>query len=445
MTPPALDTANRLAAYPPGLFLLVSIDFWERFSYYGMLAILPLFLTADPSTGGLGWSDGAALTFFGLYGGLGFALPLAGGWLADRRLGYRRAIGIGAAIMAAGHILLATAAFVNTEIIIFAALALVMAGNAVFKTPLIALIGELFAKDDPRIQVGYGLYYSAINAGALASTLVVGLVAQKYGWHAAFGAAGVGMLVALGLYGALAQRLLGERGKQPAALSGRDVSAYRLSADEWSGLKPLAIAAVLASIFAVGWFQFEGFWYLFVESSVDRTVGQFTIPSSWFLSLGTLILVIGTPIIAAMLARMNGGLGIAPAWTFAIGFLLCALAQCAGIAGAALAGEGGKVAVGWALAIFALTALAELILWPSTYALVYRYAPPALRATFLGAWLLTLAIGKTLAGSVGATASELGALSVYPWLVLVMLGGAIASLALLPRSTRIDPEAPTRA
>jgi len=431
----------RLAAYPSGLFLLVAIDFWERFSYYGMLAILPLFLTAAPSTGGVGWSDSAALTFFGVYGGLGFALPLAGGLLADRKLGYRRAIGIGAATMAIGHFLLAAAAFVNSQITIFAALAFVIAGNAVFKTPLIALIGELFPKDDPRLQVGYGFYYSAINAGALASTLLLGVLAQKYGWHAAFGAAGLGMLVALGLYGALSQRLLGEHGQKLGSSNAAGVPAYRLSAEDRSRIKPLAIAAVLTSVFAVGWFQYEGFWYLFVETSVDRTVGRFTIPTSWFLSLETLILVIGTPIVATMLARMNDGRGVAPAWTFAVGFLLCALAQFAGIVGTALTGEDGLVAFGWAVGIFALTALAELILWPSTYALVYRYAPPALRATFLGVWLLTLAVGKTLAGTLGATASELGPLSVFPWLVLTMLGGAIASIFLLPRSVRIDTEA----
>lgn len=427
ITEPSAKTATRWNRMPRGLWLLIAIDFWERFSYYGMLAILVLFLKAAPATGGLGWAEGNALFFFGLYGASGFALPLVGGLIADRWIGVRRAVGWGASIMAAGHLLLAAAAFNGSYLVIFGALALIMAGNGLFKTPLITLIGDLFPATGGGRQVGYSLYYGAINAGAFCSSLIVGWLAEAHGWHAGFGAAGAGMVIAWLLFLLLGTRSL--PASVGAAVVNRASPKKRLLPDERRGLRKLFVAAGLATLFAAGWFQFEGFWYVAFDTRVDRTIGEFTVPTAWALAFQTLLIVVGAPLIGELTSRLS----LAPAYIFAAGFLLCAMAQLAGMTGLYIAGDAEQASMGWWVAVYALTALSELVLWQNTYAIVYQYAPQRFRSTILGFWLLTLAAGKFFAGTIGAAASGFGPLVVLPWLVVMLLACAVASLLFLPK------------
>ena len=413
------------------LAMLIFVDFWERFSYYGLLAILVLFLKAPIEAGGLGWSESTAIRAVGIYGGLGFLLPLLGGYCADRFFGNRKALALGAGLMAAGHILLGFGVEAQAQIGIFISLGLVVLGNGLFKTPLITIIGELFSDDDGAQQRGFSLYYAAINAGALCAISVVGYLADRIGWDIAFGAAGAGMLLALAAYLLFAGRLLEDIGQRRQ----RSAAGLRTFADLTAGqrrnLRTLLIYAGTAIVFALGWFQLEGYWYVQIDNRVDRSVNGFVIPSTWFFALQTVILIVGTPVAGVLIGRCNGGRGVAPHRLFAVAFLLCAAAQSAGLAGELTTPAGEQIPIGWPVLLIALIATAELVLWPSTYALVYRLAPKALESTLMGCWLITIAVGKFGAGLIGGAAASEGALWAYPALILVLLAGSAFSILFL--------------
>jgi POT family proton-dependent oligopeptide transporter len=258
--------------YPKGALLIIGVEFWERFSFYGMLSILVLFLTGSPTHGGFGWPAAEALVLLGAYSGAMYAFPAFGGYFADRVLGRRRAVALGATCMLIGQIMLASPVFlpallgwwhaapllqtlhelgvplgrvlpsdaVNAAIVrhgaaldvhagaawlkqaytaatlgFFLAIFCLVLGNALMKSTLVVLCGETMSTDDPRREGAYAYYYLGISVGAMLSGVAVGTAAQTFGWHVGFAVAAAGMSVALGSYLLLAPRWLGAIGLRP--------------------------------------------------------------------------------------------------------------------------------------------------------------------------------------------------------------------------------------
>ena len=193
------------ARQPPGLYLLFAVEMWERFSYYGMRALMVLYLV-DARHGGLGWDRVPAQRLYGWSGFFAYLLPVVGGVLADRRLGTHRARVIGALVIAAGHFLLATpplSAF-------FLGLSLIVIGTGFFKSNVSTMVGQLYGEEDPRRDPGFTIFYMGVNTGALLGPIVCGYLAEspRWGWHWGFGAAGVGMVIGLLVYLRLKSRYL---------------------------------------------------------------------------------------------------------------------------------------------------------------------------------------------------------------------------------------------
>jgi proton-dependent oligopeptide transporter, POT family len=271
--PPAvIPRAGDWLGYPKGAWLIIGVEFWERFSFYGMLSILVLFLTATPAHGGFGWSATEALTLLGVYSFSMYAFPALGGFFADRVLGRRRAVKVGATFMLIGQVMLASPvflpqllgywhgapllqslhalgeplgrlrhsgtldaailqqgalldhaagagwlmqAYVAASVGFFVALFCLVLGNALMKSTLVVLCGETMSTGDPRREAAYAYYYLGISVGAMLSGVFVGWVAEHLGWHFGFALAAAGMAVALGSYLLLAQRWLGDIGVRP--------------------------------------------------------------------------------------------------------------------------------------------------------------------------------------------------------------------------------------
>lgn len=276
-------SARGWLGYPRGAWLIIGVEFWERFSFYGMLAILALFLTASPERGGFGWPATRALGLLGIYSGAMYALPAFGGYLADKVVGRRRAVAIGASIMLVGQVLMVIAAngashgapLGGDSLVLahtagtfgfYAALACLIAGNALMKSTLVVLCGETFTPGDPRREGAYAYYYLGISVGAMLSGAIVGLVSESYGWQYGFATAAVGMSVALGLYLVLSPRWLRNVGLRPSGRSNVELTtpgAAELSATLASGGVGLRFALVFAAamllcIFSIGWFQIFG-------------------------------------------------------------------------------------------------------------------------------------------------------------------------------------------
>lgn len=283
-TTQASSRAGEWIGYPKGAWLIIGVEFWERFSFYGMLSILVLFLTGRPDRGGFGWSASEALALLGMYSFSMYAFPALGGFVADRILGRRRAVTVGATFMLIGQIMLSSPVFLP-ELLgrwhgapllqslhelgvplgrlrhsaaldatiashgalldagagaewlgqaylaaaagFFVALFCLVLGNALMKSTLVVLCGETMSTDDPRREAAYAYYYLGISIGAMLSGIAVGWVAEAFGWHFGFALAAAGMTVALGSYLLFARRWLGEIGVRPDTAARRDGALRR--------------------------------------------------------------------------------------------------------------------------------------------------------------------------------------------------------------------------
>src|SRR5215831_448390 len=185
-----IHTDRSFFGHPRGLATLFFTEMWERFSYYGMRAILILFMTSSIAKGGLGYTDAKAGAVYGLYTAMVYLMCLAGGWVADLFIGQRRAVLCGGVLIAAGQFAL----FLPSEASFFAGLALLMAGTGFLKGNVSTIVGQLYAKGDPRRDSGFSIFYMGINLGALISPIICGYIGEKISWRLGFAAAGAGML-----------------------------------------------------------------------------------------------------------------------------------------------------------------------------------------------------------------------------------------------------------
>ncbi|HEY7906462.1 MAG TPA: peptide MFS transporter, partial [Wenzhouxiangella sp.] len=218
-----IPNSTEFFGHPSGLHTLFFLELWERFSYYGMRAILVLFMVAAVDAGGLGLPDATATAIYGLYTAGVYLLALPGGWIADRLIGQQKAVWYGGIIIAAGHFALA----VPMQEMFFLGLVLVVVGTGLLKPNVSTIVGELYPEGGSRRDAGFSIFYMGINVGAFIGPLICGFLGETINWHYGFAAAGVGMVAGLIQY-RLTQKNLGQAGAQPAAGEGQgDQSAWR--------------------------------------------------------------------------------------------------------------------------------------------------------------------------------------------------------------------------
>jgi proton-dependent oligopeptide transporter, POT family len=486
--------ASGWLGYPRGAWLIIGVEFWERFSFYGMLAILALFLAGDVAHGGFGWSSARSLGLVGAYSGAMYAFPAFGGYLADRVLGRRRAVALGASVMLLGQLLTAspaylpallgswhhapllaalrslgaplgqfvrepnvsaalalhgasidpvhgvawlTQAYTASTLGFYAALLLLVLGNALMKSTLVVLCGETFNPDDPRREGAFAYYYLGISVGAMLSGFVVGIVSERYGWAYGFAVAAVGMAVALGLYLLLAARWLGTAGRRES-VSGSNLPDSAVTATQpgrGENGRRIVLVLVLAGfmcIFSTGWFQMFGSWSLFIERSVDRSVGVFVVPVAWFSSINATVVILVAPAVAALwmrLAARNRRVDIVQKYLFAM--CMAALANALMYVAGLVSGHGMQARIWMPLLGVALLALGEIVAWTATYGFVSRAAPNGFASVTMGAWyLLTLGLGGYLSGVTGRWVDSAGFTATFAGITAVLMLGVAAALVL---------------
>lgn len=300
----ARDT--RFFGHPFGLGVLAGTEMWERFSFYGMQAILMLYMTkyllrpeVAPQVWGLAWYQGVfgghgdvalAAQTFGLYSGLLYAAPLAGAWLGDGRLGKTRTVTAGALLMTAGHFAMAAVP------LFLIALSLIILGAGLVIGNMSAQVGELYASGDERRTRAFAIYLIALNVGALASPLVVGTLGEKVGWHWGFGAAGVGMLVALATY------LAGRRHLPP---DGAGVARVRrrLTGTEWRAIVGIVLALSPYILATAALQQAYGIMLVWADTAVDHRLFGWDVPITWVLVLDGLMTIASCWIAAGIWKR----------------------------------------------------------------------------------------------------------------------------------------------
>lgn len=398
-----------LFGHPRGLAYIVFAEGWERFSFYGMQALLVLYMTGhllQPGTveGVAAFAgfrravaavfgelsiQGLASQIFGLYVGLVYVSPVLGGLVGDRYLGRTRSVLIGAVLMAIGHFLMALeAAF------LFALLALIL-GSGMLKGNLAAQVGDLYAKNDIRRDSAFSWYCLAINVGAFVSPLVCGTLGEIYGWHYGFGAAGIGMLVGIAIYMAGRAHLPPDRSADSTA------RIQRLSRGDARVIVALSSVIAITSLYWVGQTQVWNVYPLWLRDRVDRELFDLTIPVTWFQSLDMLMVLLFAPLVIVVWRR-QARRGVEPqdlskialgCGAFALGCLLLSLCE--------MIGAGAKINVLWPTAFHCLGALAYLYAWPITLALVSRDAPEAVNGMMVGAYYLAIFVGGFISGWLG--------------------------------------------
>ncbi|WP_083983322.1 peptide MFS transporter [Actinomadura hibisca] len=467
--------AEGAAARRPRWFVTLFLtDIWERFSFYGMQAILVLYAAAPRAEGGLGLPKSTAAMVFGVYVGSVFVLALPGGWLGDRVLGERRAVTWGGVTIAAGHFTMA----LPVADAAYAGLVLIAVGTGLLKPNMLALLSRSFPPGDTaRREAAVSLFYVSIQLSALAAPLVTGLVGERYDWHWGFGVAGVGMVLGVAQFAAGRRHFgtLGAAPPQPLAPDERRIALRRagvvlvvitalVTADVAAGtFSPLHFAGVFAlvTLTVPFWYvrvllrdrswspaergrlraftglllSFSLFWMLvsqsgsllnlFVRDSTDRDVAGFTVPAGWFQSAIPLFMLLTAPLFAVLWVRLGDRLTI-PA-KFALG-LAFAAASFLLMGGVALAAGDGRVPVLWVVAVFFLQACGEVVIGPVAISTSAVVAPDAFVGRTIGLVWLFSALGAGLGAQVVHLADVLSA-PVYYFAVASLAG--LAALAVV--------------
>lgn len=435
---------------PSALATLFFTEMWERFSYYGMRAILVLYLIAPPDGetppgGGLGFTDADAAAIYGTYVSLIYLLPLVGGWVADRLTGPRKAVLMGGIVIAAGHFLMA----VPLEALFWTGLLVIAVGTGLLKPSVSAMVGGLYAPDDTRRDGGFSIFYMGINLGALIAPLIVGYVGEDINWHLGFALAGVGMLVGLAQYMA-GWRGLGSVGlavPNPATPPERRragiqtivvVAATVIVVGFALGVLGLSIAdiTVLFTVVVVA-IAVVYFWRLFKQpqlTSVDRDrlwaflalflaavvfwaifdqsgstinefaskftntdIGGFEVPISWIQSINPVFIIIFAPIFAVMWTKLGQRAPSTPI-KFAMAIFGVGLSFLLMVLAALQAENGEKSALWWIVSVFLVQTWSELLLSPNGLSVTTKLAPAGLVSQMLAVWFLATAVGDSVGG-----------------------------------------------
>ena len=426
-----------LWGHPKGLFLLFSTELWERFSYYGMRALLVLYLTAQTTAGGLGWSQADALKLYGIYTGLVYITPLVGGWLADTFLGQRRAIIFGAIMMAAGQFTLALPHAMFPDMVnqvFYIGLALLIAGNGMFKPNISTMVGDLYEQGDHRRDGAFTIFYMGINLGALMAGFVAGAVATKWGWQAGFIAAGIGMLISLLIQAFLSQRYLGDIGRVPAAQRSAALRSASqktpLTKQEVDRIKVILVMGLFTIIFWAGFEQAGGLMNLYTENYTDRMIGSFEVPTAWFQSLNPFFIITLAPLVAAIWVKLGKREPNSPVkFAMGLGFLALGFLFMIG----AVLEQGGdttvKTSMFWLVGAFLFHTLGELCLSPIGLSMVTKLAPLRLASLMMGAWFGFVALANYAAGMIGSFVGEAGPMAIFGGIAITAVICAIILLA----------------
>jgi POT family proton-dependent oligopeptide transporter len=460
--------------HPRGLATLFFTEMWERFSYYGMRAILIYYLTATIAKGGLGFTDSKAGAVYGLYTGMVYLMCLGGGWIADRITGQRRAVLIGGIFIACGEFCLVA----PSEAAFYLGLILLVTGTGLLKGNVSTIVGQLYTQGDPRRDSGFSLFYMGINLGALISPVICGYVGERISWRLGFGVAGLGMLAGVIQY-LVTSRHLGSAGLHPASTGDPEkdlrekktamraigiglavvavlaalgisgavelnanmisdgfgwcllaisvvIFSYLIFFGNWSPVERKRCAAILvlfvsSSLFWAAYEQAGSSLSFFAERGTDCTVLGYAFPPSWYQSVQPVFVVLLAPVFAWIWLKMGRREPSSPA-KFSLGLLFGGLAFAILVPAAYTVVGGSKVGPYWLTGTYLLQTLGELCLSPVGLSAMTKLAPARAAGFIMGIWFLTNSIGNWLAGK---------AASMYSSMPLPTLFGANAGFSIV--------------
>ncbi|MEQ9300463.1 MAG: peptide MFS transporter [Cyclobacteriaceae bacterium] len=455
------STDTSFFGHPRGLATLFFTEMWERFSYYGMRALLLLFMVEEASKGGLGFDVREGSAIYGLYTMFVYLLALPGGWLADKYFGLRKSIYYGGIIIAAGHFSMA----IPTKETFFFGLFLIVVGTGLLKPNVSSVVGGLYSHDEPaRRDAGYSIYYMGINIGAFIAPLITGWLGEGFSWHYGFGAAGIGMVIGVVQY-KLTEGYLGEIGLAPESIGSPEADAKRksgitrgllilgglvavllvllfsgtltidpvtfagytsyiilgavllyfiyiftaekLDVDEKKKVGAIAVLFLFSAVFWSGFEQAGSSLNLFAYDYTDRFIGSWEMPASWLQSVNPIFIILLSPVFGWLwITLAKRQLEPATPIKFSFGIILLGL----GFGIMALASEyvaqGDLVLPTWLIFTYFFHTAGELSFSPIGMSAVTKLAPKKLVGQMMGVWFMSLALGNLIAGLVAGEMRE---------------------------------------
>ena len=471
----AIQKEPEFAGHPKGLYMLFFAEMWERFSYYGMRALLIFYLTQH-------WlfNDSKSNLIYGAYTSLVYITPVLGGYLADRYLGQRRAVLFGGVLLAIGHSLMAVEGVGGqtdpTINVFWAALAFIIVGSGFLKANISVMVGQLYKLTDVRRDGAYTIFYMGINLGAAIGTILVGYLGQTIGWGYGFGLAGIGMIAGLIVF-VLGRKALRGAGEAPQALSrSREVTLYGIGigavAVIWALVQYQDVIQGLlmfSGVALLGYVLYESFklekeprermfailflialnplfWGLFEQAGgsmnlfTDRFVDRAGVPASIFQSINPIYIILLAPIFAGLWVGL-GRRGLEPSAPAKFGLALAqmGLANLILVWGAEAYGLTAMTPVIFVFLYYLLATTGELCLSPVGLSAMNRLAPSYLASLIMGAWFYMTAVGNFVAGKIGEATGGHGGemskeklLSIYEMFGWISIGAAVVVLLLSP-------------
>lgn len=407
MTTSTLKQDNLILGHPKGLFILFFTELWERFSYYGMRALLTLYVATSATAvdPGLGMSSKDAIWLYGWYTMLVYVASIPGGWIADKYIGQKKAVMYGGFLLCLGHGILA----INSPIAFFSGLILIILGVGALKPNISTMVGGLYPKGDPRRDSGFTIFYIGINIGAFMSSLIVGVIAYKYGWHYGFGLAGIGMLFgqAVFIYG---QKYLTEVGNFLGNSKNQEDSQLMnkpLTNIEKDRVIVLLISFLIVIVFWGAFEQAGGLMNLYTEAKVDRYIGLTfleEVPAAVFQSLNAgYIIIFGTIVGAFWIWMKKKNYESSSLFKMALGTIIMGLGfifmMFASIE--ASSEEFGKAAMYWIFLAYFFHTIGELCASPVALSFITKLSPVKYASFMMGVYFAATGFGNKLAAGIG--------------------------------------------
>ncbi len=483
---------KELFGHPVGLYVLFFTEMWERFSYYGMRALLTLYMTAqtlenDPQSG-LGWTKTEALALYGWYTMLVYLMSIPGGFIADRLIGQKKAVTIGAILLTAGHGVLA----IDAIWAYYTGLGLVILGVGMLKPNISTMVGGLYKQNDIRRDKGFSIFYVGINLGSFTASLSVGLVAAIYGWHYGFGLAGIGMLLGLIVY-LYGQRFLVHVGNEPTVEEkSSDVSLATLFSQLFKSPLQLGIVVVLLVLSLYAGFTFEGpdnwgygilfivlslvtglmmmiyknlngqvekdryvvlllsllmvlvFWgcfeqmgglmNLYAEEKTNRMFMGWEVPAAWFQGANAGFIILFAVLVANFWAKRKlKGKEASSLFKMAVGVIIMGVGFVYMVFASLQYEANGSSAMYWLVLAYLFHTLGELCLSPVSLSFFTKLAPVRYMALMMGVYWAATGLGNKVAGIIGESSVKAGELKVFGGLfIFAVLFGLLVILMLKP-------------
>lgn len=491
-------TAQVQKGHPKGLYVLFMTEMWERFSYYGMRALLILYLTAQLVEGGFQLTRENALEIYAIFTGLVYLTPIVGGLLADKVLGQRKAIFIGGILMALGQFTLAASQTGNTDArtwLLYLGLGVLIVGNGFFKPNISTIVGKLYSDHDPRKDSAFTIFYMGINLGAFLAPLACGYLAAEFGWAYGFGAAGIGMLLGT-LWFAVQGRLLGNVGFPPAtdtnvgyqltlrkkdwidillyivaclvivygfltlwgalgeglkstlttvlAVIGGLALLYIIFSNtkgsvEWKRVGVIFVLCFFNIFFWAGFEQAGGTFNLFAEHNTNRNVFGWEVPAAWFQSVNSIWIIALAPVISALwlsLSRVGKNPNIPV--KFAMALILLGLGFVVMSTANAAAQGGNMVSPMWLVMVYFLHTVAELCLSPIGLSMISKLSPQKIVSVMMGLWFASIALANYMAGVLESVLRNyLPDMQLFNFLTLTSIVAGVILLILSPILKRL--------